>query len=227
MPSEVIAFASTISRSVDNGVEEEITDVEIPVNSDGDVVRSLTVIDSPDSVVRTKSGLPLSVEMDSVVIVCSVVISVKPIILVVVSLPLGMELDSLIVDRLSSIVDATGELSVVMVSVSSKEVASGIVLDVGRSSIEELISEVGAFESAADGAVEIIVLSVVMAWSSVEIVLDVGISVGSLVSSALCSVIVKSVLVEDTNNGLVVDIFSGSMIPNTDVLVTESTDDTD
>merc|ERR1712018_202102 len=114
-----------------------------------------------------------------------------------------------------------------MVSVSSKEVASGILLDVGRSSIEELISEVGAFESAADGAVEIIVLSVVMAWSSVEIVLDVGISVGSLVSSALCSVIVKSVLVEDTNNGLVVDIFSGSMIPNTDVLVTESTDDTD
>ena len=70
-----------------------------------------------------------------------------------------------------------------------------------------------------------IVLSVVMAGSSVKIVLEVGISVGNLVSSALLSVIVKSVLVVDNNNGLVVDIFSGSMVPN--VLVTESTDETD
>ena len=221
----MISFASTISDSVDNGGEAEIIVVEIPATGDGDVVRSLPVIKVPDSVVRAKSGILLSVKMTSAVIVFSVVISVKPIILVVLSLPLEMESDSLLVDRLASVVDATGELSVVMMSVSSKEVTSGIVLDVARSRIEESITEVGVFESSSDGAVEIIVLSVVMAGSSVKIVLEVGISVGSLVSSALLSVIVKSVLVVDNNNGLVVDIFSGSMVPN--VLVTESTDETD
>ena len=222
---DVISFASTISDSVDNGGEAEIIVVEIPATGDGDVLRSLPAIKVPDSVVRAKSGILLSVKMTSAVIVFSVVISVKPIILVVVSLPLEMESDSLLVDRLASVVDATGELSVVMMSVSSKEVTSGIVLDVARSRIEESITEVGVFESSSDGAVEIIVLSVVMAGSSVKIVLEVGISVGSLVSSALLSVIVKSVLVVDNNNGLVVDIFSGSMVPN--VLVTESTDETD
>ena len=221
----MISFASTISDSVDNGGEAEIIVVEIPATDDGDVVRSLPAIKVPDSVVRAKSGILLSVKMTSAVIVFSVVISVTPIILVVVSLPLEMESDSLLVDRLASVVDATGELSVVMMSVSSKEVTSGIVLDVARSRIEESITEVGVFESSSDGAVEIIVLSVVMAGSSVKIVLEVGISVGSLVSSALLSVIVKSVLVVDNNNGLVVDIFSGSMVPN--VLVTESTDETD
>ena len=221
----MISFASTISDSVDNGGEAEIIVVEIPATGDGDVVRSLPAIKVPDSVVIAESGILLSLKMTSAVIVFSVVISVKPIILVVVSLPLEMESDSLLVDRLASVVDATGELSVVMMSVSSKEVTSGIVLDVARSRIEESITEVGVFESSSDGAVEIIVLSVVMAGSSVKIVLEVGISVGSLVSSALLSVIVKSVLVVDNNNGLVVDIFSGSMVPN--VLVTESTDETD
>ena len=221
----MISFASTISDSVDNGGEAEIIVVEIPATGDGDVLRSLPAIKVPDSVVIAESGILLSLKMTSAVIVFSVVISVKPIILVVVSLPLEMESDSLLVDRLASVVDATGELSVVMMSVSSKEVTSGIVLDVARSRIEESITEVGVFESSSDGAVEIIVLSVVMAGSSVKIVLEVGISVGSLVSSALLSVIVKSVLVVDNNNGLVVDIFSGSMASN--VLVTESTDETD
>ena len=68
-----------------------------------------------------------------------------------------------------------------------------------------------------------IVLSVVMAGSSIKITLEVGVSVGELVSSALPSVVVKSVLVVATNNGLVVDKFSGSVIPNIDVVVTEST----
>ena len=68
-----------------------------------------------------------------------------------------------------------------------------------------------------------IVLSVVMAGSSIKITLEVGVSVGELVSSALPSVVVKSVLVVDTNNGLVVDKFLGLAIPNIDVVVTEST----
>lgn len=72
-----------------------------------------------------------------------------------------------------------------------------------------------------------IVLSVVMAGSSIKITLEVGVSVGELVSSALPSVVVKSVLVVDTNNGLVVDKFSGSAIPNIDVVVTESTEGKD
>ena len=45
-----------------------------------------------------------------------------------------------------------------------------------------------------------IVLSVVMAGSSIKITLEVGVSVGELVSSALPSVVVKSVLVVATNN---------------------------
>ena len=72
-----------------------------------------------------------------------------------------------------------------------------------------------------------IVLSVVMAGSSIKITLEVGVSVGELVSSALPSVVVKSVLVVATNNGLVVDKFSGSDIPNIDVVVTESTEGKD
>ena len=221
---DVISFASTISDSVDNGGEAEIIVVEIPATGDGDVLRSLPAIKVPDSVVIAESGILLSLKMTSAVIVFSVVISVTPIILVVVSLPLEMESESLLVDRLASVVDATGELSVVMVSVSSKEVASGIVVDVTSSSIEESVSEVGVFETSSDGAVERVVLGVVMAGSSVKITLEVGTSVEGLVSSALPSVIVKSVLVVDTNNGLVVDKVSGSVTPDTDVVVTESTE---
>ena len=62
------------------------------------------------------------------------------------SLSLEIKLDSTVVDKLASAVDATGELAVVMVSVSSKEVASGIVVDVALSSIEESVSEVDVFE---------------------------------------------------------------------------------
>ena len=100
-------------------------------------------------------------------------------------------------------------------------------MGVASSSIEESVSKVGVFESSSDGAVEMIVLSVVMAGSSVKITLEFGVSVGELVSSALLSVIVKSVLFVDTNNGLVVDKFSGSVIPNIDVVVTESTEGKD
>ena len=216
--SEMVSFASTVSDSVDKVGEEEILDVEIPVTGDDDVVRSVSKV--AESVVRSKSGLLLSVKIASVVMIFSVVISLKPIILVVASLSLGIELDSTVVDKIGSAVDATDELAVVMVTVSSKEVASGIVVDVTSSSIDESVSEVGVVKTSSDGAVERDVLSVVMAGSSGKIVLEVGTSVGALVSSALLSVIVKSVLIVDTNNGLVVDKVSGSATPDTDVVVT-------
>ena len=216
--SEMVSFASTVSDSVAKVGEEEILDVEIPVPGDDDVVRSVSKV--AESVVRSKSGLLLSVKIASVVMIFSVVISIKPIILVVASLSLGIELDSTVVDKIGSAVDATDELAVVMVTVSSKEVASGIVVDVTSSSIDESVSEVGVVKTSSDGAVERDVLSVVMAGSSGKIVLEVGTSVGALVSSALLSVIVKSVLIVDTNNGLVVDKVSGSATPDTDVVVT-------
>ena len=218
----MISLASTISDSVDKVGEEGILDVEIPVTGDDGVVRSVSKV--AESVVRAESRLLLSVEIASVVRLFSVVISIKPIILVVASLSLDIELDSLVVDELAPAGDATDELADVRVSVSSKEVASGIVVDMTSSNIEESVSEVGVFETSSDGAVERDVLSVVMAESSVKIVLEVGTSVEGLVSSALPSVIVKSVLVVDTNNGLVVDKVSGSV--TLDVLVTESTDET-
>ena len=221
----MISFASTISDSVDKVGEEGILDVEIVMTDDDGVVRSVFKV--AESVVTAESGLLISVKIASVVMLFSVVISIKSIILVVASLSLEIELDSTVVDKLASAVDATGELAVVMVSVSSKEVASGIIVGVASSSIEESVSKVGVFESSSDGAVEMIVLSVVMAGSSVKITLEFGVSVGELVSSALLSVIVKSVLFVDTNNGLVVDKFSGSVIPNIDVVVTESTEGKD
>ena len=142
--SEMVSFASTVSDSVDKVGEEEILDVEIPVTGDDDVVRSVSKV--AESVVRSKSGLLLSVKIASVVMIFSVVISIKPIILAVVSLSLGIELDSTVVDKLAPAVETTDELVVVMVSVSSKEVASGIFVDVASSSIEESVSEVDVFE---------------------------------------------------------------------------------
>ena len=140
----MISFASTKSDSVDKVGEEGILDVEIPVTGDNDVVRSVSKL--AESVIRAESRLLLSVEIASVVMLFSVVISIKSIILVVASLSLEIKLDSTVVDKLASAVDATGELAVVMVSVSSKEVASGIVVDVASSSIEESVSEVDVFE---------------------------------------------------------------------------------
>ena len=140
----MISFASTISDSVDKVGEEGILDVEILMTDDDGVVRSVFKV--AESVVKAESGLLLSVKIASVVMLFSVVISIKSIILVVASLSLEIELDSTVVDKLASAVDATGELAVVMVSVSSKEVASGIVVDVASSSIEESVSEVDVFE---------------------------------------------------------------------------------
>ena len=140
----MISFASTISDSVDKVGEEGILDVDIPVTGDDGVVRSVFKV--AESVVKAESGLLLSVKIASVVMLFSVVISIKSIILVVASLSLGIELDSTVVDKRASAVDATGEQAVVMVSVSSKEVASGIVVDVASSSIEESVSEVDVFE---------------------------------------------------------------------------------
>ena len=140
----MISFASTISDSVDKVGEEGILDVDIPVTDDDGVVRSVFKV--AESVVKAESGLLLSVKIASVVMLFSVVISIKPIMLVVASLSLEIKLDSTVVDKLASAVDATGELAVVMVSVSSKEVASGIVVDVASSSIEESVSEVDVFE---------------------------------------------------------------------------------
>lgn len=140
----MISFASTISDSVDKVGEEGILDVEILMTDDDGVVRSVFKV--AESVVKAESGLLLSVKIASVVMLFSVVISIKSIILVVASLSLEIESDSTVVNKLPSAVDATGELAVVMVSVSSKEVASGIVVDVASSSIEESVSEVDVFE---------------------------------------------------------------------------------
>ena len=123
--SEMVSFSSTVLDSVDKVGEEEILDGEIMVTGDDDVVRS--VIKVAESVVRAESGLLSSIKIFSVVVIFSVIISIKSMILVVASLSLDIELESTVVDTLSSAVDATDELAVVMESASSKEVATGMV----------------------------------------------------------------------------------------------------